>query len=90
MNWQRMELQSPMFMCTRDAFSSFAKGKSRLLMGDFYKQQRRSLGVLIDDDGQPTGGRWSFDADNRKKLPRNVYAARINLGGTHAARRRRH
>ena len=41
-------------------------------MGDFYKQQRRSLGVLIDDDGQPTGGRWSFDADNRKKLPRNV------------------
>jgi len=68
----RLELQSPMFMCTRDAFSSFAKGKSRLLMGDFYKQQRRSLSVLIDDDGQPTGGRWSFDADNRKKLPRNV------------------
>ena len=68
----RLELQSPMFMSTRDAFSSFARDKSRLLMGDFYKQQRRSLGVLIDDDGQPTGGRWSFDADNRKKLPRNV------------------
>lgn len=68
----RVELQSPMFVSTRDAFSSFARDKSRLLMGDFYKQQRRSLGVLIDDDGQPTGGRWSFDADNRKKLPRNV------------------
>ena len=69
---QRTELTSPMFVCTRDTFASFANEKSRLLMGDFYKQQRRSLGVLIEDDGQPSGGRWSFDADNRKKLPRNV------------------
>ena len=33
---------------------------------------RRELGLLIDGDGQPAGGRWSFDAENRKKLPRNV------------------
>ncbi len=69
---ERTELQSPMFSCSRDEFARFAQGKSRLLMGDFYKLQRRRLGVLIDDDGQPTGGRWSFDADNRKKLPRKV------------------
>jgi deoxyribodipyrimidine photolyase-related protein len=68
----RRELRSPMFLCARDAFSSFADDKSRLLMGDFYKQQRRSLGVMINEDGQPTGGRWSFDADNRKKLPRDL------------------
>ena len=69
---QREELASPMFTCSRSDFSEFAAGKSRLLMGDFYKQQRRRLDVLIDDDGQPTGGRWSFDTDNRKKLPRTV------------------
>ena len=68
----RTELRSPMFLCSRDDFSAFARNKSRLLMGDFYKQQRRRLGILVDDDGQPVGGRWSFDADNRKKLPRNV------------------
>ena len=69
---ERKELQSPMFSCSREDFAEFAQDKSRLLMGDFYKQQRRRLGVLVDDDGQPAGGRWSFDADNRKKLPRKV------------------
>ncbi|MDJ0749046.1 MAG: cryptochrome/photolyase family protein [Woeseiaceae bacterium] len=69
---ERTELQSPMFYCSREEFAAFAKDKSRLLMGDFYKRQRRRVGVLIDDDGQPVGGRWSFDADNRKKLPRNI------------------
>ncbi len=69
---ERTELRSPMFSCSRDEFAAYAKGKSRLLMGDFYKQQRRRLGILIDDQGEPLGGRWSYDADNRKKLPRNV------------------
>ena len=68
----RTELRSPMFSCSRDDFRAFAANKSRLLMGDFYKQQRRRLDILIDSDGKPFGGRWSFDADNRKKLPRNV------------------
>lgn len=68
----RTELTSPMFLTTRDAFMVFANGRKRLLMADFYKTQRRRLGVLVNEDGGPTGGRWSFDAENRKKLPRNV------------------
>ncbi len=70
--FDRDELPSPMFTCSRDAFSAFANNKSRLLMGDFYKQQRRRLDVLLDADAKPLGGQWSFDADNRKKLPRKV------------------
>lgn len=38
-------------------------------ISDFYIRQRRALGVLVDTDGQPQGGRWSFDAENRKRLP---------------------
>ena len=68
----RDELPSPMFTCSRETFAAFAKEKSRLLMGDFYKDQRRRLNILLDADAQPLGGRWSFDAENRKKLPRNV------------------
>ncbi len=68
----RDEHASPMFTCSRERFSEFASGKSRLLMADFYKDQRRRLGILVESDGEPTGGRWSFDADNRKKLPRTV------------------
>lgn len=38
-------------------------------MSEFYTRQRRALGVLVDADGQPQGGRWSFDTENRKRLP---------------------
>ncbi len=74
----RTELRSPMFLSTRGEFADFAKGSRRLLMGEFYKQQRRRLGLLVDDKGQPVGGQWSFDADNRKKLPRNVEPPQVN------------
>ncbi len=69
---QRDELESPMFSCSRGAFRDYAAGKSQLLMAEFYKQRRRSLDVLVEADGSPVGGKWSFDAENRKKLPRNV------------------
>ena len=70
--FEREEFESPMFTCTRAEFAEFAAGKPRLLMADFYKEQRRKLSILLDDDGQPTGGQWSFDAENRKKLPRDL------------------
>jgi len=38
----------------------------------FYKWQRERLNILIDKDGNPTGGKWSFDTENRKKIPDNV------------------
>ena len=70
--FDRNELASPMFTCSREDFSDYAAEKSRLLMGDFYKRQRRRLGILMEEDGEPQGGRWSFDADNRKRLPKGV------------------
>jgi deoxyribodipyrimidine photolyase-related protein len=30
------------------------------------------LGVLLNPDGSPEGGRWSFDTENRKKLPAGI------------------
>ena len=68
----REQLPSPMFTCSRKRFAEFAEGKSQLRMAEFYKLQRQRLDILVDDDGEPAGGQWSFDADNRKKLPRDV------------------
>jgi deoxyribodipyrimidine photolyase-related protein len=39
-------------------------------MKTFYERQRKRLGLLLEADGSPTGGQWSFDADNRKRLPK--------------------
>ncbi len=65
-------LVSPMFLCTREAFAEFLSGRTKPQMASFYKFQRQRLGILVDNEGQPDGGRWSFDEDNRKKLPKQV------------------
>ena len=39
---------------------------------NFYKWQRIRLNILITKDKKPIGGKWSFDEDNRKKLPQNI------------------
>ena len=39
---------------------------------EFYKMQRRRLDILINKDGTPKGGKWSFDTENRKKIPTNI------------------
>ncbi len=45
------------------------KKKKKYLMGNYYKEQRRRLNILMED-GKPVGGKWSFDRENRKKLPK--------------------
>ena len=50
-----------MFLTSRDAFQAFAAGKRSIRMANFYKDQRRSLGILMDPSGNPEGDRWSFD-----------------------------
>ncbi|MDY6948063.1 MAG: cryptochrome/photolyase family protein [Pseudomonadota bacterium] len=45
-----------------------------MFMASFYTAQRKRLDILMDD-GKPVGGKWSFDAQNRKKLPRGVEPA---------------
>lgn len=37
----------------------------------FYEDVRKELGIL-EYDGKPTGGKWSFDKENRKKLPKKL------------------
>lgn len=39
-------------------------------MASFYAAQRKRLGILLTPDGGPEGGQWSFDPENRKKLPK--------------------
>ena len=40
------------------------------LMENFYHWQRKRTGILMKDN-KPVGGRWNYDADNRRALPKN-------------------
>ena len=65
-------LPSPMFLCSRERFRGYMDAMKRPFMAEFYSRERRRLGILVEADGQPEGGKWSFDADNRKRLPREI------------------
>ncbi len=41
----------------------------RYVMENFYRAIRRKFGLLIEPDGEPSGGKWNLDAENRKPLP---------------------
>ncbi|WP_254600803.1 cryptochrome/photolyase family protein [Caulobacter sp. S45] len=58
------------FICSRAEFEAWANdGRGELRMEFFYRLMRRKTGLLMDGD-KPTGGRWNFDAENRKRLPK--------------------
>ncbi|WP_042372105.1 cryptochrome/photolyase family protein [Streptacidiphilus neutrinimicus] len=45
------------------------RGRRRLLLEDFYRKVRERHDLLLDG-GEPAGGRWNLDADNRERPPR--------------------
>ena len=63
------ELISPMFLSDRDQFSKYLKLHRKPKLSSFYQMNRKNMGILLDTEGKPMGGKWSLDADNRKKLP---------------------
>ena len=52
------------FMCSRAEFATWATGKKELRMEFFYRVMRKKYLVLMEK-GQPVGGEWNFDAENR-------------------------
>jgi deoxyribodipyrimidine photolyase-related protein len=61
---------APQFLTSPEAFERWAAGRAHLRMEDFYRQQRERLEVLVDDAGEPAGGTWNLDADNRRPPPK--------------------
>ncbi|WP_326939291.1 cryptochrome/photolyase family protein [Actimicrobium sp. GrIS 1.19] len=59
------------FLCSRIEFAVWAKAKKELRMEFFYRVMRKKHGVLMDD-GQPAGGEWNYDAENRSGFPKRT------------------
>jgi deoxyribodipyrimidine photolyase-related protein len=70
-NTQDIELHthpSPGFLTDRATLNEYFDEHENYYQTDFYKFQRKRLDVLMDGD-KPVGGKWTFDTENRKKLP---------------------
>ena len=71
-------LKSPMFLFDRKEFHEIIKDKKKPLMANFYKLSRKKLNILLEKE-KPSGGKWSYDEDNRKKLPKDIKIPKTTL-----------
>lgn len=62
--------ETPMFLTPRDWADEHFDSRKRPFMAKFYEEQRKRMGILVDANGEPEGGQWSFDEDNRKSMPK--------------------
>ncbi|MEM7620997.1 MAG: cryptochrome/photolyase family protein [Pseudomonadota bacterium] len=53
------------FFCSLDEFQSWVVERRQLRMEYFYREMRKKHNILMEG-GQPEGGKWNYDADNRK------------------------
>ena len=63
------------FLCRRQEFRAWAAGRKGLRMEFFYREMRARYGLLMegaDGEAAPTGGRWNYDPENRKPLPKSI------------------
>ena len=63
-------VENDFFLTSRNDFALWAGRQKTYVMENFYRAQRVRLNILVEN-GQPAGGRWNFDADNRLPPPRN-------------------
>lgn len=61
---------SPMFLNSQEELMPFFRSdKKKYHQTSFYKEQRKNRGILLSTDGKPSGGKWTYDTENRKKYP---------------------
>ncbi len=63
-------LESPSFLNTMDEVTVYFSKKKTYFQTDFYIQQRKQRKLLLEADGKPIGGKWTFDTENRIKFPK--------------------
>lgn len=64
-------LPSPNFLNNLPGSTKLLGNKKTYFQTSFYTEQRKQRNILIEQDGSPVGGQWSFDVENRKKIPKN-------------------
>ena len=59
-------LENPKFLVSPEEFDTWAEGHDGFRHETFYRHVRRETGYLVDEEGEPEGGDWNYDDDNRE------------------------
>ncbi len=71
--------ESPNFFTAFEEGNRYFDSKKNYFQTAFYIQQRKVNQVLVNAKGEPDGGKWSFDGENRERFPKNEKAPAIPL-----------
>lgn len=55
------------FLTDRKYVKDFFDKKKSFLMETFYRNMRKQHEILLDQNGEPEGGKWNYDVENREK-----------------------
>ncbi len=69
---------TPGFLNGKDEINKYFTNKKKYFFTSFYQEQRKKLNILLDKDSKPLGGKWTFDKENRKKLPKKVQVPKVH------------
>jgi deoxyribodipyrimidine photolyase-related protein len=69
------------FLCSRAEFEEFSQAHPHAVMETFYRTMRRRTGLLMEPDGEPTGGTWNLDAQNRVSFGRQGPPLHVPMSG---------
>ncbi len=70
-NIHLIQYPSPNFLTEKKDFALLLGTDKKYVMANFYLRQRKRLNILVMNK-KPVGGKWSYDAENRKKMPSGI------------------
>ena len=65
-------VDNPLFLASQEELNVFfKKEKKKFFQTSFYKTQRQKFNLLLNEEGKPEGGKWTYDDQNREKYPKD-------------------
>ncbi|MFY7708714.1 MAG: cryptochrome/photolyase family protein [Flavobacteriales bacterium] len=60
------------FLCSDEYVKKYFGTKKKYFFTAFYIDERKRHQIMLDSAGEPLGGKWTFDGENRNKMPKGV------------------
>jgi deoxyribodipyrimidine photolyase-related protein len=71
--------QTPCFLNSEEELIEYFKGKKKFSQTEFYIKQRKKFKILLHENDSPIGGKWTYDAENRLKYPKDKKPPRVTF-----------
>jgi deoxyribodipyrimidine photolyase-related protein len=70
---------NPNFLNTTKEVAAYFNQRKTYFQTDFYTWQRKQRNILLEENGKPLGGKWTYDAENRAKFPKKEIVPKLPI-----------